>query len=75
MIMINIIKDKYIQIIKKELIRKKLAEDFIYDIDTLTVTIKTHLDNRKSKLLATKAIMSLCSGMFGNIKVKVIKSI
>lgn len=73
--MINIIKDKYIDLIKKELIRKRLADDFNYDINTLTVTIKTHLDNRKAQLLATKAIMSLCTGMFGSVKVEVIKSI
>jgi hypothetical protein len=73
--MINIIKDQYIQMIKKELIRKQLAEDFSIDINTCTVTIKTHLDNRRAKLLATKAMMSLCTGMFGNVKIEVIKCI
>ena len=73
--MINIIKDKYIKIIKKELIRKNLVEDFSYDINTRTVTIKTHLDNRKAKLLATKAMMSLCTRMFGSVKVEIVKSI
>lgn len=61
--------------IRKELIRKQLVDDFSYDINTLTVTIKTHLDNRKAKLLATKAMMSLCTGVFGSVKVEVIKSI
>jgi hypothetical protein len=73
--MINIIKDKYIEMIKNELIRKGLIEDFSYDINTRTAIIKTHLDKRKAKLLATKAIMSLCTGMFGSVKVEVIKSI
>lgn len=70
--MINIVKDKYIQIIKNELIRKGLIADFSYNIDKNEVTMKTHLDERKAKMLATKAIMCLRTGVFGNVKVKII---
>jgi hypothetical protein len=75
--MINIIKDKYIQLIRKELVRKGLIEDFYVDRDKypVTVTIKTHLDKRKAKMIAMNSIMCLHTGMFGRVEVNVIKSL
>lgn len=72
--MINIIKDKYIHIIKNELIRKGLVEEFIVNLGkySVEVTMKTDLSNGKAELLATKAMMCLCTGMFGNVKVKIV---
>lgn len=72
--MINIFKDKYINLVKDELIKKGLVQDFKVDPITNTVTVKTHLDKRKASLVATRAIMSLGTNKYGNIKVEVIKS-
>lgn len=70
--MINITKDKYINMIKKELIRRGLVEDFRFDQTTNTVIMKTNLDKRKASMLATKAMMCLGTGRFGSTKVKLI---
>lgn len=72
--MINILKDKYIELIKKELVRKRLVEDFKVDSISNTVSIKTHLDKRRAKLIATRAMMALGTNKYGNVKVEVIKS-
>jgi hypothetical protein len=70
--MINIIKDKYIDMIEKELIRRGLVENFKFDQNTNTVIMKTHLDKRKASMLATKAMMCLGTGRFGRTKIKLI---
>lgn len=70
--MINITKDKYINMIKRELIRKGLVEDFKFDQNTNTVIMKTHLDKRKASMIATKAMMCLGTGRFGSTKIKLL---
>lgn len=72
--MINIIKDKYVEMIRKELIRKGMAEDFKVNPATNVVTIKTNLDRRKASMIATKAMMTMSTNKFGNVKVEVVKS-
>ena len=72
--MINIFKDKYINLVKKELIKKGLVQDLKVDPITNTVTVKTHLDKRRASLVATRAMMSLGTNKYGNVKVEVIKS-
>lgn len=72
--MINICKDKYIDLVKKELVRKGLVEDLKVDSISNTVTVKTHLDKRRAALVATRAMMALGTNKYGNIKVEVIKS-
>lgn len=70
--MINITKNKYVDMIKKELIKRGLVEDFKFDHKTNTVIMKTHLDKRKASMLATKAMMCLGTGRFGSTKIKLI---
>lgn len=70
--MIDITRDKYINMIKKELVRRGVVEDFKFDKNTNTVIMKTHLDKRKASLLATKAMMCLGTGRFGSTKIKLI---
>jgi hypothetical protein len=72
--MINIMKAKYVEMIRKELIKNGVAEDFKVNPATNVVTIKTSLDKRKASMIATQAMMSMSTNRFGNVKVEVIKS-
>jgi len=72
--MINIFKEKYINLVKKELIRKGLVQDFKVDPIANIVTVKTHLEKRRATLMATRAMMALGTNKYGNVKVEVIKS-